>query len=381
MTEPMSDCLRRYRSIYNALSACYPGEVRGNVARQLTTLAALISGIVGAKHSHLPKVAGQVPDRAKPASRVKRFERWLNNEGVTWTLHFLPFIDVVLSSLAHQALVLAIDGSEVGRGNVALMVSVIYRGRALPVAWVVVAGQKGHFPEATHIELLERVKSILPSGADVVLLGDGEFDGVELQSWVNAVGWRYVCRTARNCVILDGDEQLHLYDLALYPGQCIGLDEVLVTNARYGPVHVIVWWGRDQNDPLYLVTNIELVAEACYFYKKRFRIETFFSDQKSRGFHLQKSHITDADRLSRLLIAACIAYLWMIYLGTVAQSEGWQAIIHRPDRCDLSLFQLGLRLLEFWLNERPEQVIPVEFALPTSTDSPSLAVAVLKATL
>jgi hypothetical protein len=40
-------------------------------------------------------------------------------------------------------------------------------------------------------------------------------------------------------------------------------------------------------------------------------IETFFSDQKSRGFHLHKSHIADATRLARLLIAACLAYIWM----------------------------------------------------------------------
>ena len=37
--------------------------------------------------------------------------------------------------------------------------------------------------------------------------------------------------------------------------------------------------------------------------------------------------------------------------GTVALREGWQAIIHRHDRCDVSLFQLGLRLLDHWLNE------------------------------
>ena len=43
----MSDNLRRYRAIRNALTQCYPGEPQGNVARHLITLAALISGIVG----------------------------------------------------------------------------------------------------------------------------------------------------------------------------------------------------------------------------------------------------------------------------------------------------------------------------------------------
>ena len=89
----------------------------------------------------------------------------------------------------------------------------------------------------------------------------------------------------------------------------------------------------------------------CHSYEKRFRIETFFSDQKSRGFHIHQSHISDPQRLSRLLIAACLAYIWIVYLGSLCEKEGWGSIIHRSDRCDLSLFQLGLRLLEYVINE------------------------------
>ena len=71
---------------------------------------------------------------------------------------------------------------------------------------------------------------------------------------------------------------------------------------------------------------------------------TFFSDQKSREFHLQKFHIAAAPRLARLLIATCLAYLWIVYLGALCRQNGWINIIHRGDRCDLRLFQLGLRL-------------------------------------
>ena len=88
-------------------------------------------------------------------------------------------------------------------------------------------------------------------------------------------------------------------------------------------------------------------------------IETFFSDQKSRGFPLHKSHLSDPARLSRLLIAACLAYLWIVYLGSVCVPEGWVKLIHRSDRYDLSLFQLGLRLLDHVLNEGLS--IPVAF--------------------
>ena len=50
-------------------------------------------------------------------------------------------------------------------------------------------------------------------------------------------------------------------------------------------------------------------------------------------------------------MAACLAYIWIVYLGALCVQEGWTRRIHRRHRCDLSLLQLGLRLLEHFLNE------------------------------
>src|SRR5438874_13810022 len=69
----MSDNLRRYRAIHNALKQASPAQPTGNVARHLHTLAMLISGIVGSKSTQLPTIAPKVPDGPKPESRVKRF--------------------------------------------------------------------------------------------------------------------------------------------------------------------------------------------------------------------------------------------------------------------------------------------------------------------
>ena len=50
---------------------------------------------------------------------------------------------------------LVMDGSVAGRGCNALMIHVIYKGRALPLAWRVRQGPKRHFPEDLHIALVE----------------------------------------------------------------------------------------------------------------------------------------------------------------------------------------------------------------------------------
>ena len=89
------------------------------------------------------------------------------------------------------------------------------------------------------------------------------------------------------------------------PGTRIAFKEVKRTRDAYGPVMVLSCGAKGYQAPLYVVRKMDAAEEACRYDQKRFRIETFFSDQKSRGFHLHKSHISDPQRLSRLLIAAC----------------------------------------------------------------------------
>jgi hypothetical protein len=359
----MSDSRRTYRAIKKAILQLYPSQPQGNLARHMTTLVGLVSGIVLSKSCQLPKIASQVPGEVHPDSRTKQFSRWINNEAVTFDLYFLPFLEPLLLKLAAiRALVLVMDGSAVARGCVTLMVSVLYGGRALPIAWLVITGEKGHFPAETHVTLRREVNPRIPQGATVILLGDGEFDSPELQAEADSYGWDYVCRTAKNIQLpTDGDMWSSLEDLGVTRGSRVFQKGVRFTKKAYGPVRVVAWWGRAYTEPIYLVSNLTSVQAACDWYRKRAQIETFFSDQKSRGFQLDRSHVSDPVRVTRLMLAACLAYLWVIYLGTVAHDKDWVARIHRRHRCDLSLFQLGLRLLDYLLNH--EHAIPSSFDL------------------
>lgn len=285
----------------------------------------------------------------------------MRNEAIDEEVYFFPYAKTLLACLALETLVLVIDGSAVGRGCGALMVHVVYKGRALPLGWLVRRGTKGHVSEALHLELVQHVHDLMPLGAQVVCLGDGEFDGTELPRTLEALGWAYVCRTAHNTTAqLEGDRfRLDVMGACIKPGTVVAFQNVRVTAAAYGPVTTICCWARGYKDPIDLVSNLRSGQQACRYYAKRFRIETFFGDQKSRGFHLHKSHISSPERWARLLIACCLAYLWIVYLGTLGEQESWGKGIHRTERCDLSLFQLGLRLLAHCLNE--DLPIPVRF--------------------
>ncbi len=358
----MSDSHRVHRAIKKAMKQVYPENPQGNLARHLETLAAMVSGIVLSQSCQLPKIASKIPGGVHPDSRTKQLSRWVNNEDITFDLYFLPFVRELLSRLAAvRPLVLIMDGSVVARGCITLMVSLIYARRAIPIAWLVIEGQKGHFPAETHVALLNEVKALVPEMAKVIFLGDGEFDSPALLAEAEGYGWDYVCRTAKNIQIGVDGEWSSLTDLQVKRGKREYRKGALFTNAAYGPVMVIAWWGAQYAEPIYLVSNLTSVQAACAWYRKRAHIETFFSDQKSRGFRLAQSHLSASARVERLMLATCLAYLWVIYWGTVAHHDGWVAVIHRQHRCDLSLFQLGLRLLNhFLIHDHP---IPSAFNL------------------
>ena len=242
----MSANLRRYRAIRDALTQWYPGQLSGTVARHLITLAALISGIVGSTSTQLPHIAAKGPNGSKPESRVKRLARWCDNAHSLKEVYFLPYADVLLRHLALQTLVLVMDGSGVGRGCTVLMIHVVSKGQALPLAWRVRQAPKGHFPEELHIALVTLIRGLIPAGTQVVLLGDGECDGTRLQQTLQQAGWFYACRPATRTVALweGATFRLDALGACLKPGRLIELKEVHCTREVYGPIIVLCCWAK-----------------------------------------------------------------------------------------------------------------------------------------
>lgn len=322
----------------------------GRQARHLNTLAGFVYGIIKGKDVRLSSIAGEQPNAGKEESRIMQLRRLLANEVMEWSVYYLPFILIILNSVVvGQPLVLVIDGSVTGRGCVTLMVSLVYQQRALPLLWLTRKGKKGHFSQTLHVELVQALQKVVPLGREVIVLGDGEFDGTDWLAALDSLGWHYVCRTAKNSVFYEGEDEFLVQDVCPGRGGCTGIVDVRFTHGRYGPVMAVAWWGKHYDEPIYLVSNLELPEDACRWYKKRFSIETLFSDFKGRGFQLQKTGLGDPERVSRLLIAVSLAYVWLVYLGVYAMKTKWYATIHRTDRCDLSLFELGKRLLRRFL--------------------------------
>ncbi len=349
----MCDNLKRFRSLQKSLLKLMPVLRTGNRRRHFQTLVHMINGIIAAQSCHLSKIASKVADTRQHESRVRQFMRWLSNDRIGLGLYYFPLISCVLQRLAHQGwITLIFDTSEMGRNCLCLKASVFYRNRALPIAWIVRKGHKGHFSEHWHIALLHQVYLLIPQDVKVVFLGDGEFDNSHLLSLVKSFGWLFAVRIAKNRILCENGEPFKPKQIGVARHGYFEVPRVTLKNQpTLGTVHLLVYWDKKHKEPLYFVTNIEPTREAYYWYKKRFGIEVLFSDEKSRGFHIHKSRIADPKRLERLIIAVAIAYIWIIYLGELALQKDIVKFIHRAKRCDLGLFQLGLRTMDWFLNQ------------------------------
>src|SRR5713226_5414108 len=100
---------------------------------------------------------------------------------------------------------------------------------------------EGALSRNLHIALVELIRGLIPAEAQVVLLGDGEFDGTRLQHTLQQAGWSYACRTATSTMATWEGETFRLDALGscLKPGRLVAFKEVHYTREAYGPIMVL----------------------------------------------------------------------------------------------------------------------------------------------
>lgn len=309
-------------------------------------MASLIQACIRNGHCRLESLSEttEAYRARKKSSLLQQAKRWLSNKWTDWQTFYLPFARHFLQGLAAKGeIVFVMDGSQTGSANTTLMLSVLCRGFAIPVAWVVKKGEKGHFPEEMHTELLQMVAQICPSGCRLVLLGDGEFDSQGLQQWCVDKHWSFVFRTSSDRLI-DFDGEIARFDsMQTTSAICFIQGALPLANAVY-------WRGKGHAKPLFLLTNLNLGYEACHYYKRRFKIETLFKHLKSAGFYLHKSRLKCPKKLANLIIVVAFSFVLSFCMGLfIKQKEPLHSleVIVRKDRLSkitpIAIAQLAIR--------------------------------------
>ena len=345
----MRNNLRIYHTTFGQFRKWFANE---RITR-LRNLALLVSGLYLARKVHMSLIADEWHVGGRTPSLVNRLRRFLSNRRVSVRDYYRPVAESLISSFRGLPIRLIIDTTKIGFNARLLMVSIAYRGRALPLAWSVHRGKKGWLAVKKQIALLKHVAKLIPAGSEVWLVGDTEFQHVPLISWLKEAGWHYVLRQQGKIMVWwAGHHQVKLSDLDLQEGETRWLGWVYLTREyHYGPVSVVLHWEEGEDEPWYLVTDVEASRATIKTYKVRMWTEEMYGDMKGHGFDLEATHMRDLDRLSRLVLGVCIVYAWLISLGSWVVKNGQRHLVDKKSRRDKSYFRIGWS----WLKRRLSQ--------------------------
>ena len=321
---------------------------------RVQNMAWLMVGIFESKSVHLSKVAMKIPGSASLVSITRRLSRFLDNPAVRVRKWYEPVARNWLKVMADRVgeIRLIFDATHVGFGHQWLMVALAFRRRAIPIAWTWVKSARGHSTAQVQLALLAYVRTLLPAGVRVLLVGDCEFESGEVQEQVETGwGWLYALRQKPNNLFrLAGQETWQrLGDIVTKSGQKVWLEGCFLTRKHNRPTNLLAYWAPGEKTPWLLATNLLSGFSTLKAYSRREWIDEMFGDLKKNGFNLESSHLHDFLRLSRLTLAVALLHTWLMITGAKLIDTPECHLVDRSDRRDLSIFQIGLRSIERWL--------------------------------
>ena len=293
--------------------------------RHLQTLAWMVVGLIQAECVKLTAWVPFVQGRARYAqSTQRRFRRWLANRRIEVAPLYGSLIEQALQEWGRHTLYLALDTSMLWTQYCLIRLSVVYRGRAVPVVWEVIEHRSSSVTHEAYAALLEAVPSLLPAGVKVVFLADRGFADTELLAHLRRLGWHFRIRIkATFNVLRPGQLACKVEDFSLAPGRALFLHSVAITTEHFGPVSLALARHSSTGESWYIVSDEPTSVHTFGEYGRRFEIEENFLDDKSNGFQLESSLVRDADALTRLCFVVAVATLYLVAQGTqvVAQQK------------------------------------------------------------
>lgn len=343
----MSDSLTLYRTLIDFV---WQNGVRFHDLRCLITFVWALVGLLLSQQIHLSQWALYRPGRAKAGSKQRQVSRWLHNRKISPSQVYGPLIKRVLQAWANQRLYLALDSSSLWGRFTLVRLALIYRGRALPLCWLVLSSQSASVGYADYEVILRQAAHLIPARCQVVLLADRGFVDVKLFQLARDLGWSFRVRLKRSLWVYRANKpRTKVGRLMPAKGHALFVHKVWLTQQWFGPVYLALahvqtadgyeQWAIVSDEP----TDLQTLTE----YGLRFDIEENFLDDKSAGFQLESSEIQEAEALARLSLILAVATLYLVNSGVAVVTTHQRPLVDAHWQRGLSYLQIGWR----WLHQ------------------------------
>jgi len=332
--------------------------------RHLKTLAWMMVGLIHSGSISLGAWAPFVISRARYSqSTVRRFRRWLDNDKIEVHALYGPLMQQALIGWGDKTLYVALDTSMLWNTYCMVRLSVIYRGRAVPLVWCVLEHGSATVAYDVYKALLEKANTLVPFACKVVLLADRGFADTELMGHLKRLGWHFRLRIKSNFWIYGpGHGGFQVRDIALACGQARFWHSVFVTTKHFGSVHLAVARPLASDEYWYVISDEPTDVQSLQEYGLRFDIEENFLDDKSNGLQLESSLIRSSEALERLCFVLAMTTLYLVSLGTIVVQQGKRRFVDPHWFRGLRYLKIGWQWVSYALSRGYELISRVSLS-------------------
>jgi len=323
---------------------------------RLSTLAALIVGLVQSRTVNLSHLAAHLCGPALHASKYRRLQRFFQ---------YVRLDQAIAARLVVRMLelerpkFLALDRTnwKLGSRDINILVlAIVTRRFRVPLLFTLLPHQ-GNSDTGHRIALLRRYLALFGAASIRCLLADREFIGVEWLDFLNQNNIPFAIRVRVDMTVtVEGGRTWSLATLLRRrrARSAAPIGEGRLNGTKGATRHPVSLAAKRlaTGEWLIVATNRPDPKQALNDYRKRWGIECMFGDAKTRGFNIEDTHITDPHKLASLVVILMIAITWAYRCAT--QTMGMKAISRKTHgRREKSWFRVGLDALRNWIANHP----------------------------
>jgi hypothetical protein len=161
--------------LYDALRQ-FVGQSTWADKRHMSVLVWMVIGVIHEGSVNLTRWLAHVETSARDAqSTQRRFSRWFHNMRIHPGALYAPLIQAALSGWEVAELYLSFDTTMLWDSFCVIRLSVVYRGRAVPVLCKVLEHGSSSVKFVVYQDVLDKAARLLPSGVKVIFLADRGF--------------------------------------------------------------------------------------------------------------------------------------------------------------------------------------------------------------
>ncbi|MCP9496535.1 MAG: IS4 family transposase [Pyrinomonadaceae bacterium MAG19_C2-C3] len=288
-------------------------NVTWNKARR-NFLAKFVVALVQVKTVSLVQISAVMSGRAKQDSHYKRCQRFLR----FFDLPFAEIARLVIKLLGiPKPFIISIDRTDWYLGDTPLnifMLSVVYNGGAFPLLWIVLE-KKGCSDTRERIELLEKYAQLFGKDSIDFVTADREFIGRDWFAYLRRERLPFRIRIKENLKVTNARGTKLVSAKNLFRTEKAGVGRLLVGQRRVLGEAVSLMGLRTCEGEYVIVASSDETQEILSDYRQHWKIETLFGCLKTRGFCLEETHITEKQRLEKLLALLTVAFCWAYLAG------------------------------------------------------------------